>query len=289
MLNEHDHCPDGMGIPRPGELWSFWDMVKLLKAADLADAGDQCRLVRLILADGDTGKKISPDDQKLITEGLYKMAACCQSLEEPALADLLTDEMSEDHNEHSDGLLGRWDVLESGFWKATLKKQLYYVERSHHGFLDADGTLVTDAVRKRFPTATSELIQAGKAFCFGLHDAAVFHSMRAVEIGARSLAVELKCEFPHPIEQTDFHPLLEACEAKINKLKQLPKSQTKAADLEFYSMAASNFRYFKDGWRIRSVHGRASFQQLEAERVLTRTLEFFEVIAKRLSEFGDIA
>ena len=86
------------------------------------------------------------------------------------------------------------------------------------------------------------------------------------------------------MDQVDFHPLLEQCESKINAMKQLPKSQTKAADLEFYSTAASNFRYFKDGWRIRAVHGRANFDEEEARRLLTRTIEFFEVISARLSE-----
>lgn len=144
--------------------------------------------------------------------------------------------------------------------------------------------LIGAATRTAFPSSSSEIAEAGKAYCFEMADAAVFHCSRAYEGGARAMAVELKCEFGIPFNQVDLHPLLNNCEAKIQKMKDLPKSDTKAADIEFYSLAAANFRYFKDGWRIRAVHGRASFSLTEAERLIDRTVDFFEVLSRRLHE-----
>lgn len=144
--------------------------------------------------------------------------------------------------------------------------------------------LLSEGAKKSFPTASAELREAGNCFAAGRNTATVFHAMRAAEIGAKTLAVDLKCQFPHPLDLVDMHSLLEQCDSKINAMKNLPKSQQKADDLEFYSMASSNFRYFKDGWRVRTAHPRAVFEEGEALSIFTRTVEFFEIVAQRLRE-----
>lgn len=268
--------------PQPGELWSLWDLMKLVDASEIADVGDRVRLARVVISEADGGK-LRTSDQAIVDEAVEKIVRLCGLLDEPTVAEIVRfsgtlDELDEIWT------VSRWEVIESAFWNVAVGRQFHYIEKPRQKFLDAEGELIPHKVRRAFPGATSELLQAGRAFCFDLYDAAVFHCMRAVEIGARSLATDLGCTFPQPIDQVDLHPLLEQCEAKISAMKRLPRSASKAADLEFYSTAASNFRYFKDGWRIRATHGRASFQQVEAERLLTRTVEFFEAISVRLKE-----
>lgn len=165
-------------------------------------------------------------------------------------------------------------------------RKLYVLEKGAQKYWD-DGELISDQVRLSFPNATSELIAAGKALCFELADASIFHCSRAYEQGARALAIDLGCTFAAPLEQIDLHPLLNQCEAKIEAIRNLPKSEEKADRLEFYSTAAASFRYFKDGWRIRGIHGRATFTRPEAQRLFESTLDFFEIVSKRLAEKTD--
>ena len=67
-------------------------------------------------------------------------------------------------------------------------------------------------------------------------------------------------------------------------MKELLRGEFKDEELTFYSQAAVQFRYFKDAWRVRVAHARASYEESQALTVFNHTLEFFDVLATRLSE-----
>jgi hypothetical protein len=108
--------------------------------------------------------------------------------------------------------------------------------------------------------------------------------MRAAEIGVRALGTELGVTFSFGIELAEWHNIPDQVESKIRDLKNLPRSPQKDADLEFYSQAAAQFRYFKDGWRVRVAHARATYDEEQAREVVDHVRSFFETIAKRLKE-----
>jgi hypothetical protein len=109
--------------------------------------------------------------------------------------------------------------------------------------------------------------------------------MRAAEIGVRSLGVALNVSFPDkPLELAEWANILDQADSKIVAMKLLSRGANKDEELKFYSQAALQFRYFKDGWRIRVAHARETYEERQAIRIFDHTLEFFEILATRLRE-----
>ena len=145
--------------------------------------------------------------------------------------------------------------------------------------------IIQSFITTAFPLASKELVWAGNALACGLYTASVFHSMRAAEIGVRVLGTELGVQFPDkPIELAEWQNILDQCDSKIVKMKEMSRGIEKDDKLGFYSQAAVQFRYFKDAWRVRVAHARENYEEVPATRVFSHTLEFFETLANRLKE-----
>jgi DNA-binding transcriptional MerR regulator len=150
--------------------------------------------------------------------------------------------------------------------------------------------ILSDAAREAFPTAYREIREAGNCYATERYTACVFHAMRAAEIGLRSLGTNVGVSFPDkPIELAEWQNIIEKVENEIKKLLNAQvsdPSQAKARDenRKFYGQAAAQFRYFKDGWRIRVAHAREIYLGSQALSVLNHAGEFFEVLAIRLKE-----
>jgi hypothetical protein len=109
--------------------------------------------------------------------------------------------------------------------------------------------------------------------------------MRAAEIGVRVLGVGLGVAFPNkPLELAEWASILDQADAKIVGMRQLRGGTHKDEELAFYSQAAVQFRYFKDGWRVRVAHARETYEETPAIRIFNHTHEFFETLASRLKE-----
>jgi hypothetical protein len=174
-----------------------------------------------------------------------------------------------------------WDLLVDAV-RAELKNNLFlFVPPQHARFYEL---ILPSAVTVAFATASKELVAAGNSLAVGLYTACVFHSMRAAEIGVRSLATNLGVTFSFPIELAEWGKIVGEIEPRIEAIKQQPRSSSRDADLEFYSSAASQFRYFNDGWRVRVSHARATYDETPALRVFNHTIEFFDTLATRLRE-----
>ena len=144
--------------------------------------------------------------------------------------------------------------------------------------------IVSDALKKAFPGPAKELRRASNCYAAGEFTASVFHSMRAVESGVRVMAEALKITFSEPIELIEMASVIEQMEVAIKNMKQRPRGKAKDEDLHFYSQAAAQFRYFKDGWRIRVAHAREVYEEPQALSALNHVREFFEALAVRLHE-----
>jgi hypothetical protein len=164
-----------------------------------------------------------------------------------------------------------------------LKAQLFLYVPTH--LAKYHELMLQESITNAFPKASKEIVSAGNCLTAGLFTACVFHSMRAAEIGVRVLGDTLGVSFPnHPIELAEWQNILDQADSKIIAMKQMPKGTYKDEELAFYSQAAVQFRYFKDAWRVRVAHARESYEENQAIRVFSHTLEFFETLANRLKE-----
>jgi hypothetical protein len=111
--------------------------------------------------------------------------------------------------------------------------------------------------------------------------------MRAAEIGVRALGknMNIKIKSGKPIEMAEWREILDGLNTSVRDIENLPNSTpNKDDDLLFYSEACAQFRFFKNGWRIRVAHARASYEEPQAKEAIDHVRSFFEILAPRLKE-----
>jgi hypothetical protein len=217
-------------------------------------------------------------DEEEVKQSLTRVLNLCVDLKLPVATELVTAKIK-----HLPKNIEEYELLLAAV-TAELKTRLFLFVPEHRAYLFEKKDLMSDAARTRFPEAIGDLRDSANALAIGFYTASVFHAVRALEIGMRSLAVSLGVEFSFPLEQADWHSIIEQMESKVRAMKDLSKSAVKDADLKFYSETAMQFRYFKDAWRIRVSHARENYDDPQATSVLEHALSFFELIASRLSQ-----
>jgi len=147
--------------------------------------------------------------------------------------------------------------------------------------------IVSDTVIDAFPKSYQEIRAAGSCFAAGLYTACVFHSMRAAEIGLKSLGSEynIKIKGEKSIELAEWREILDGLNTAIQDIENLPNAtKDKEKRLQFCSEAAAQFRFFKNGWRIRTAHARATYNEPQAKEAIDHVRSFFETLATNLHE-----
>jgi hypothetical protein len=147
-------------------------------------------------------------------------------------------------------------------------------------------------VAKKFPEASKEIVAAGTCYAAACYSACVFHLMRAVELGARSMVNSLKVRqhlirggHSMPVELCDWGTLIAALDKGVAALATGTRtSKSRKNKFEFYNHAVGSFRNFKDAWRNNVSHMRKSYGQSEAKDVLENTRQFMKHLATKLKE-----
>jgi len=113
--------------------------------------------------------------------------------------------------------------------------------------------------------------------------ACIFHAMRAAEICLRLTAESLP-NVQLPPDIPGWHLIIEKIESEIRDMKQLPKTQSRDEDLEFYSAGAAQFRYFKEAWRTTYPTQKKSYDEETARVVFGGVRDFVSTLPARLKE-----
>ncbi len=103
-------------------------------------------------------------------------------------------------------------------------------------------------VHARFPSANDDVEEAGKCLGMGRNTAGVFHLMRIMETGLRTLGASLKDSALDPRTNPSWERILGKCDKEMQKplRDRSPEWQT---DEPFFSTATANLRVVKDAWR----------------------------------------
>jgi hypothetical protein len=268
-----------------GKLWGWWDIVMVTGSADqYVKLGQHLEQVRVSFHLLETFEQPSQKDEKARARVI---ADCKDSLGE--LIKIFRDlglSRAEELVAHAISDLPQtrreFEMLLRAVMADIRQTVFLFIPQHLTKYYDV---LFQSFITTAFPLASKELVWAGNALAIGLYTASVFHSMRAAEIGVRVFGKELGVEFPDkPIELAEWQNILDQADSKIVKMKDMPRGSNKDDALNFYSQAAVQFRYFKDGWRVRVAHARESYEEIAATRVFNHTYEFFETLATRLKE-----
>jgi hypothetical protein len=154
-------------------------------------------------------------------------------------------------------------------------RAVHYVSRVSPGPEPLFGKSVADT----FPSTQADANDAGRCFAFEQNTASVFHSMRVLEKGLHAFAETLGITPKIPVVLQDWYNIIDQIETAIRKQQSLPKSIYKNETLQFYSEAATQFRYFKDAWRNHAMHSRVKYEEADALRVLVHVKDFMQTLA----------
>ncbi len=140
-----------------------------------------------------------------------------------------------------------------------------------------------------FPSCGEDIREAGRCFALERYTACVFHAMGILQVGLFALAKECNVKFPFKIELAEWENVIAGIEKYIKDMRGLPKSDEKDADLKFFSLLATQFRFFKDAWRNHVAHLREEYDKDSAHSILIHVRDFMEQAATRLKEIPGTA
>lgn len=267
---------DSVGFLQTNKLMSLWDMLRVY-ADKYIEMGYQISVFETVffLADANGDKSLHPEEKEDLKEKLNVFLILCNELDLPTSSALIKsklDDLPENARELSMLLLAA---------KTELANQLFLFIPPHRAKFYENNTIVSEEVKIAFPLASDEIRVAGNCFASGLNTACVFHCMRAVEHGLRALAGELGIV----VDVQQWHTLIEQIEKEIrNQSSTLLKGSAKTETMQFYSEAAKEFMYFKDGWRNHVSHTRSNYNENQALTTLEHVRNFISSLSAKLKE-----
>ena len=212
-----------------------------------------------------------------LSEILKEVYETCRKLDMPASRKMFAEAILDPPQTEREWLLmtrALYGELESKVFAFIPSHRIHYFD-----------PIIPTGVRTAFPKATAEIEGSGRALALGLFTASVFHAMRAAEIGLRTLGTKLEAQFPFDIELADWQNIQEQIDSKIKaRAVSLPRGLSKDQELKFLSEAAAQLRYFKDGWRIRVAHARATYDEGQATQAFEHVADFLGFMSEHLIE-----
>jgi hypothetical protein len=155
-----------------------------------------------------------------------------------------------------------------------------FIPKDHGAYFEQEALFGVE-VNDKFPEAKVDIKEAGNCYAHGTYTACVFHLMRVLEFALHKLAKDLGVTFPTAVELENWKNIIDKIDSAIKAQEQLPKSTQKSEDLQFYSEAAKEFRYFKDAWRNHVSHSRMDYEIHDATKIMEHVRDFMRHLATR--------
>jgi hypothetical protein len=176
------------------------------------------------------------------------------------------------------------------------QQKFFRVRADRTSFIDNENLLGVAALAS-FPSAKSDILEAGNCMAAERNTAAVFHLMRAVEWGIRAFCVhmgfrKLKSRIKKtgevvytPIEYSQWENTLHELQGRVDrKIGEIRRGPQKQKDQEFYYPALQELRAIRDAWRNHLMHTRATYNREDAMAILSHVQRLMCMLATRVSE-----
>jgi hypothetical protein len=165
----------------------------------------------------------------------------------------------------------------------TVREQLYleltqrkfFVLHLEHVKYYTGPALFGELVATNFSTSDREGLQAGKCFALGRNTACVYHLMRAMEVGIKSLATALNVS-----KGPNWGDYLKDIEREL----KTPSSPRTPEDRVFFAECAAQFGHVKNAWRNPVMHIEETYEEEQAQDIFNAVKAFLRHLATRLKE-----
>lgn len=160
-------------------------------------------------------------------------------------------------------------------------QMLLVVEPGNETWFSA--TLFGAEVETNFASSSRDIADAGRCLGFGQGTACVFHLMRVMEVGLRSLGRSLNDPSLDPRRNPSWEAILNRCDDELKKPLKDRSAEWKSDDL-FYSQSTADLRAVKNAWRNPTMHVEIDYEPREAEHVFDAVSGFMQKLATRLHD-----
>ncbi|SRR6266566_618215 len=144
-------------------------------------------------------------------------------------------------------------------------------------------TLFGELVATQFPSAATDIVEAGKCLAFDRATACVFHLMRVMEVGLRVLAGSLNDPRLDPKINPTWHNILKKGDEELQK-PVAQRTPEWAAHDQFFSEAQAYLRAVQFAWRNPTMHVDIHYDPEKAGDVMQAVKAFMRHLASVLSE-----
>lgn len=146
-----------------------------------------------------------------------------------------------------------------------------------------DANLFGEEVSARFPSARTDVEEAGKCLALSRNTACMFHLMRVTESGLRALASGLGDSHVVPASNPSWESLLKKCDTELSKPIAHRSAEWRTDD-PFFSTAVANLRAVKNAWRNPTMHIDQIYSDEIALEVWNAVRGFMRHLATKLCE-----
>jgi hypothetical protein len=169
------------------------------------------------------------------------------------------------------------------------------VPRALRHYLDNEkpfGILVSNA----FPSAATDLREAGNCLAADCNTAAVFHLMRAVEWALRALGTNLgfrqlrarkqsgKVKYV-PVSHLEWEKIINQLQVRVDKrVEKMRPGKRKQEIQQFYYPVLEEVRAIRDAWRNHVMHSRAEYSAEDAAVIMAHVKRLMVKLASRVCE-----
>jgi hypothetical protein len=182
----------------------------------------------------------------------------------------LSGELKEGRRYSAELLALELNGLRENIVEELAKRKFAYIPPERVAYFEQEH-LFGEAVSKSFPEASKEIGDAGNCLAAWLDTAAVFHLMRAAEIGMRALAGERHVKIKNTsLDWAEWGTLVSALQKKADAIESWKgRSQSKSLALEFYRGAIRELEAFKVEYRNHVMHTRMRLEPKNPHRAVS--------------------
>lgn len=157
--------------------------------------------------------------------------------------------------------------------------KLFIVRREEMVLFSGADQLLGQPTADRYRSAWFDCSEAAMCLCLGRPTAAVFHSMRLLEIAIRAISKRLSIEDPIKPAQKNWGLILNKIKAEIEKLNV---GEDKSFLLGTYALLEA----VRHPWRNATMHVDQTYTDAEARHILQSTAMLLQKMAAAFDENG---
>ena len=169
-----------------------------------------------------------------------------------------------------------------------LSRTKFYFVEAHPEYLESPSPLFGVEVADKFAGAAFDIEEAGKCLALGLTTAAVFHSMRVLEIGIKASSACLRITPPLKDGERNWGSMLRKMKEEAERRnKATPPAWQNRSDKDFFEEIHASLDAVKNVWRNATMHVEKKYKLDEADHIFAAVRGFMKKLASRIDEDGN--